>query len=368
MSVDVDCVVVGAGVVGLAVARALAMSGREVILVEAGEGIGVGISSRNSEVIHAGIYYPNGSLKAQLCVEGRQRLYAYCDERGVSYQRLGKLIVAIDDAQRVALQGLLEQGRRNGVDDLQWLEAVQARGLEPELCCVAALWSPSTGIVDSHDLMLALQADAEAWGASLALHTPLLSARCSEQGFELHMGGAEPMTLSCRELINCAGLFAPEVASRIAGLPAQYVPQARLCKGSYFSFSGRAPFRHLVYPAPESAGLGVHMTLDLGGQARFGPDVEWVDRVDYRVDPSRADGFYTAIRRYWPGLPNDSLQPAYSGIRPKINGPNEPAADFRISGPSEHGVPGLVNLFGIESPGLTSCLALAAHVMNDLHL
>lgn len=366
MSVDIDTVVVGAGVVGLAVARVLAMSGREVIVVESGEGIGTGISSRNSEVIHAGIYYPEGSLKARLCVEGKQRLYAYCDERGVSHQRLGKLIVSTDETQHAALQRLLEQGRRNGVDDLQWLDAAQARALEPALSCVAALWSPSTGIVDSHGLMLALQGDAEAHGASLVFHTPLLSGRCTEQGFQLQMGGAEPMTLSCRELINCAGLSAPEVASRITGLSAQHIPPARLCKGSYFSFSGRAPFRHLVYPAPESAGLGVHMTLDLGGQARFGPDVEWVDTVDYRVDPVRADGFYLAVRRYWPGLPDHSLQPAYSGIRPKISGPNEPAADFRISGPSEHGLPGLVNLFGIESPGLTSCLALAERVMEQL--
>lgn len=368
MSVDIECVVVGAGVVGLAVARALARSGREVILVEAGEGIGVGISSRNSEVIHAGIYYPSGSLKAQLCVEGKQRLYAYCDERGVDYRRLGKLIVATDDGQCAALRTLLEQGRRNGVDDLQWLDAEQARELEPAVSCVAALWSPSTGIVDSHALMLALQADAEASGTSLVFHTPLASARCTEQGFDLHMGGAQPMALSCRELINCAGLFAPEVASRIEGLSSQHVPEARLCKGSYFSFSGRAPFRHLVYPAPESAGLGVHMTLDLGGQARFGPDVEWVDQVDYRVDPRRADGFYEAIRRYWPALPDNSLQPAYSGIRPKITGPTEPAADFVISGPAEHGVPGLVNLFGIESPGLTSCLALADRVVDHLTL
>ncbi|MGJ7518418.1 NAD(P)/FAD-dependent oxidoreductase [Pseudomonas baetica] len=366
MSMDIDCVVVGAGVVGLAVARALAMSGREVIVVEASEGIGTGISSRNSEVIHAGIYYPSGSLKAQLCVEGKQRLYAFCDERGVGYQRLGKLIVATDETQHSALQRLLEQGRCNGVDDLQWLDAAQARKLEPALSCVAALWSPSTGIVDSHGLMLALQGDAEAHGASLVLHTPLLSARCIDQGFELQMGGAEPMTLSCRELINCAGLSAPEVANDIAGLPAQHVPKAYLCKGSYFAFSGRAPFRHLVYPAPESAGLGVHMTLDLAGQARFGPDVEWVDSVDYRVDPARADGFYEAIRRYWPGLPDNSLQPAYSGIRPKISGPNDAAADFRINGPAEHGVPGLVNLFGIESPGLTSCLALADRVRDQL--
>ncbi|MNK91525.1 L-2-hydroxyglutarate oxidase LhgO [compost metagenome] len=364
MSVDIDCVVIGAGVVGLAVARALALSGREVIVVEAGEGIGVGISSRNSEVIHAGIYYPSGSLKAQLCVEGKQQLYAYCDERGVGYRRLGKLIVATDEGQRLALHQLLEQGRSNGVDDLQWLDAGQVLSLEPELFCVAALWSPSTGIVDSHGLMLALQGDAQASGASIAFHTPLMLARCTELGFELKMGGAQPMTLSCRELINCAGLSAPEVASRIANLEARHVPSPRLCKGSYFSFRGRAPFRHLVYPAPENAGLGVHMTLDLGGQARFGPDVEWVEHIDYRVDPRRADVFYQAIRRYWPGLPDDSLQPAYSGIRPKITGPTEPAADFVISGPAEHGVPGLVNLFGIESPGLTSCLALAERIVS----
>lgn len=366
MSVDIDSVVIGAGVVGLAVARALARSGREVIVVEAGEGIGVGTSSRNSEVIHAGIYYPSGSLKAQLCVQGKQRLYAYCDERGVDYRRLGKLIVATHDDQYAGLRKLLEQGRRNGVDDLQWLSAEQAREREPALACVAALWSPSTGIIDSHALMLALQADAEAGGASLVFHTPLLTARCNDQGFELHMGGAEPMTLRCRELINCAGLSAPQVAGRIQGLAPHDVPTAYLCKGNYFSFSGRAPFRHLVYPAPEGAGLGVHMTLDLGGQARFGPDVEWVEQIDYRVDPHRADGFYAAIRRYWPGLPDASLQPAYSGIRPKITGPGEPAADFVISGPAEHGVPGLVNLFGIESPGLTSCLALADQVIDRL--
>ncbi|KRB00978.1 FAD-dependent oxidoreductase [Pseudomonas sp. Root68] len=366
MNVDIQSVVVGAGVVGLAVARALARSGREVLVVEAGGGIGTGISSRNSEVIHAGIYYPGGSLKARLCVEGKQRLYAYCDEHGVDYRRVGKLIVATDEQQRAALQRLLQQGRVNGVDDLQWLDGPQARELEPALSCVAALWSPSTGIVDSHGLMLALQGDAQRLGATLALHTPLLSARCIERGLELHMGGNQPMTLCCRELINCAGLSAPEVASSIVGLPGQFIPRAYLCKGSYFSFSGRAPFLHLVYPAPESAGLGVHMTLDLGGQARFGPDVEWVEHIDYRVEPHRAEGFYQAIRRYWPGLPDNSLQPAYSGIRPKISGPTEPAADFLISARAEHGVPGLVNLFGIESPGLTSCLALAEHVVKRL--
>ena len=363
MSVDIECVVVGAGVVGLAVARALARTGREVILVEAGEGIGVGISSRNSQVIHAGIYYPTGSLKAQLCVEGKQRLYAFCDEYGVDYRRLGKLIVATVDSQREALQALFERAQRNGVDDLQWLDAAQARQLEPAVSCVAALWSPSTGIVDSHALMLALQADAEAWGTSIALHTPLLSARCIEPGFSLQMGGAQPMTLSSRLLINCAGLQAPHVAKQIDGLEPRHVPQAYLCKGSYFALSGRAPFRHLVYPAPESAGLGIHMTLDLGGQARFGPDVEWVERLDYAVDPQRGEAFYQAVRRYWPALPDGSLQPAYSGIRPKINAATEPAADFVISGPADHGVPGLVNLFGIESPGLTSCLALAERVV-----
>ncbi|MFW0754160.1 NAD(P)/FAD-dependent oxidoreductase [Pseudomonas sp. H11T01] len=363
MSVDIECVVVGAGVVGLAVARALAKAGREVIVVEAGEGIGVGISSRNSEVIHAGIYYPTGSLKARLCVEGKQRLYAFCDERGVDYRRLGKLIVATDDSQRESLQALFDRGRRNGVDDLQWLDAAQARELEPAVSCVAALWSPSTGIVDSHALMLALQADAEALGTVIALHTPLHSAHCAEQGFSLQLGGAQPMTLGCRLLINCAGLTAPQVAGRIVGLDARHVPRAYLCKGSYFTLSGRAPFRHLVYPAPESAGLGVHMTLDLGGQARFGPDVEWVEKTDYRVDPLRGEAFYQAVRRYWPALPDGSLQPAYSGIRPKITGPTEPAADFVISGPDDHGVPGLVNLFGIESPGLTSCLALAERVV-----
>jgi L-2-hydroxyglutarate oxidase LhgO len=366
VNIDIECVVIGAGVLGLAVARALASSGREVIVVEAGEGIGTGISSRNSEVIHAGIYYAGNSLKAQMCVQGNRRLYAFCEAHAVACQRLGKLIVATDDAQRGALQRLWEQGRRNGVEGLQLLDARQALALEPDLSCVAALWSPSTGIVDSHALMLALQADAESLGTSFAFHTPFESARCHPDGIELRMGGAQPMTLGCRELVNCAGLSAPQVASRIAGLCSSFIPVAQLCKGSYFSFSGRIPFRHLVYPAPEAAGLGVHMTLDHAGQARFGPDVEWVAEVDYRVDPQRADSFYQAIRRYWPGLPDGSLQPAYSGIRPKISGEQQPAADFVISGPAAHGVPGLVNLFGIESPGLTSCLALADRVVQEI--
>lgn len=366
MKVDFECVVVGAGVVGLAVAREMAQAGHEVLLIEAGEAIGMGISSRNSEVIHAGIYYPPGSLKAQLCVEGRHRLYDYCEHHGVETRRLGKLIVAKDEAQVAGLHVLLERGLANGVDDLRLLDRQQALELEPALACVAALYSPSTGIVDSHALMLALQGDAEAAGATVALHTPLSSACASADGLLLQLGGTAQMSLSCRRLINAAGLQAPALARRIEGLAPQTVPDAYLCKGNYFSLAGRAPFRHLVYPAPEAAGLGIHMTLDLAGQARFGPDTEWLEHEDYRVDPGRADAFYPAIRNYWPDLPDDSLHPAYCGIRPKISAPGEPARDFIISSEAEHQVPGLINLFGIESPGLTSCLALAGRVRQLL--
>ncbi|KJZ35369.1 NAD(P)/FAD-dependent oxidoreductase [Pseudomonas fluorescens] len=362
MSVDIDCVVVGAGVVGLAVAREMALAGHEVLVIEAGEAIGIGTSSRNSEVIHAGIYYPPGSLKAQLCVEGKHALYAYCESHGVSTRKTGKLIVAKDDAQIRQLEALLERGLANGVDDLRLLDREQALALEPELECVAALYSPSTGIVDSHALMLALQGDAEAAGTSVAFFSPLLSAEVIAEGFLLQVGGETPMALSCRLLINAAGLQAPALARRIKGLPQQTVPQDYLCKGSYFSCSKRAPFTHLIYPAPEAAGLGVHMTMDLGGQARFGPDTEWVETEDYQVYPARAEAFYSAIRSYWPGLPDNSLQSGYSGIRPKISAPGEPASDFLISSSQQHDVPGLINLFGIESPGLTSCLAIARRV------
>ncbi len=362
LNVDFECVVVGAGVVGLAVAREMARAGREVLLIEAGAAIGTGISSRNSEVIHAGIYYPPGSLKAQLCVEGRRRLYDYCERHGVETRRLGKLIVATSAAQVAGLQALLERGLTNGVDDLRLLDQAEALDKEPALACVAALYSPSTGIVDSHALMLALQGDAEAAGAQVAFHTPLLEAQATADGFTLTLGGTAQMRLSCRQLINAAGLQAPALARRIDGLAPQSVPDAYLCKGNYFSLAERAPFRHLVYPAPETAGLGIHMTLDLAGQARFGPDIEWVTREDYQVDPARAAAFYPAIRNYWPGLPDQSLQPAYSGIRPKIGGPDEPSRDFRIDSQAEHGVPGLINLFGIESPGLTACLAIAVRV------
>ncbi|WP_260961429.1 NAD(P)/FAD-dependent oxidoreductase [Pseudomonas citri] len=362
MNVDIECVVAGAGVVGLAVAREMARAGREVLVIEAGAAIGTGTSSRNSEVIHAGLYYPPGSLKAQLCVDGRRRLYDYCDSHGVETRRLGKLIVAKDQAQLAGLQTLLARGLLNGVDDLRLLDQEQAQALEPELACVGALYSPSTGIVDSHALMLALQGDAEAAGATLAFHTPLSGARVTAEGFVLALAGTAQMSLSCRQLINACGLQAPAVARRIDGLTSHSIPQDYLCKGNYFALAGRAPFRHLVYPAPQAAGLGIHMTLDLAGQARFGPDVEWIEHEHYHVDPTRAEAFYQAIRDYWPGLPEQSLQPAYSGIRPKISGPEEPARDFLISSETEHHVPGLINLFGIESPGLTSCLAIAGRV------
>ena len=362
MSVDIDCVVVGAGVIGLAVAREMALAGHEVLVIEAGEAIGIGTSSRNSEVIHAGIYYPPGSLKAQLCVEGKHALYAYCESHGVTTRKTGKLIVAKDAAQLRQLEILLERGFQNGVNDLRLLDRGQALTLEPELECVAALYSPSTGIVDSHALMLALQGDAEAAGTGVAFFSPLLSAEVIAEGFLLQVGGETPMALSCRLLINAAGLRAPALAKCIKGLAQHTVPQDYLCKGSYFSCSKRAPFTHLIYPAPEAAGLGVHMTVDLGGQARFGPDTEWIETEDYQVDPARADAFYAAIRSYWPGLPDNSLQPGYSGIRPKISALGEPARDFFISSPHQHDVPGLINLFGIESPGLTSCLAIARRV------
>jgi len=366
VSVDIDCVVVGAGVVGLAVAREMALAGHEVLVIEAGEAIGIGTSSRNSEVIHAGIYYPPGSLKAQLCVEGRHALYAYCDSHGVSTRKTGKLIVAKDEVQVRQLEVLLERGLVNGVEDLRLLDREQALALEPALECIAALYSPSTGIVDSHTLMWALQGDAEAAGTTIAFYSPLISAQVTADGFLLNVGGAAPMALSCRLLINAAGLKAPALARRMEGLAQQTVPRDYLCKGSYFSLAKRAPFTHLIYPAPEAAGLGVHMTVDLGGQARFGTDTEWVEAEDYRVDPSRANAFYAAIRSYWPGLPNNSLQPGYSGIRPKISAPGEPASDFLISSERLHNLPGLINLFGIESPGLTSCLAIAKRVRGLL--
>ena len=367
MSADIDCIVAGAGVVGLAIARALALAGREVMVVEAAEGIGTGTSARNSEVIHAGIYYPAGSLKARLCVEGRHELYAYCRDRGVAHKRIGKLIVATSEQEIPVLDDIRNKARINGVDDLELLTAPQARALEPALSCTAALLSPSTGIVDSHGLMLALQGDAESAGAQCVFHTPLQSGLVrSSGGFDLQFGGADAMALTCNVLVNASGLHAPSLARQIAGIPASAIPPEYLCKGNYFTMQGRAPFSRLIYPTPHHAGLGVHLTLDLGGQAKFGPDVEWIEQEEYSVDPRRCEGFYEAVRTYWPGMPDASLQPGYAGIRPKISGPHDPAADFMISGPPAHGVPGLVNLFGIESPGLTSCLAIARETLAQL--
>jgi L-2-hydroxyglutarate oxidase LhgO len=360
MTPDIDCIVLGAGVIGLAIARELAASGREVLVAESGDGIGSGVSSRNSEVIHAGIYYPRGSLKARLCVEGRRRLYAYCAERGVPHRKTGKLIVAATAGQSPQLDEIAARAHANGVADLYRIDGAAARELEPELECHAALVSPSTGIVDSHALMLALQGDAERDGAQCVFRTRFAAGRVLPSGgFELHFDGAEPMTLTAGCVVNATGLSAPDTARHLAGQPPEHIPTAWLCKGSYFSLAGKSPFSRLIYPMPDEAGLGVHLTLDLGGQARFGPDTQWVETEDYTVDPRRADVFYAAIRRYWPALADGALQPAYAGIRPKITGPGTPAADFVIAGPSVHGVPGLLNLFGMESPGLTACLAIA---------
>lgn len=358
----VECVVVGAGVVGLALARWLALEGREVVILEAEDRFGTGISSRNSEVIHAGIYYAPGSLKARLCVEGNKLLYEYCHRRGVAHRRCGKLIVATEASQMETLEQIQAKARANGVEELRWLSQAEAQNLEPRLCCVAALLSPATGIVDSHELMKALLQDAEADGAILVLRSPLLRGREATGGLELEVGGAEPMTLCAERVFNCAGLQAHAVARSIEGIRAEDLPRLHLAKGNYYGLSGTAPFSRLVYPVPEEAGLGVHLTLDLGGQARFGPDVEWVDGLDFDVDPARAEAFYGEIRRYWPELAKGVLQPAYAGIRPKLQGPGEPAVDFLIQGPESHGVEGLVNLLGIESPGLTACLALAERV------
>ena len=358
----VDCVVVGAGVIGLAVARRLAQAGREVVVLEAAEGIGTVTSSRNSEVIHAGIYYKAGSLMARTCVAGKKMLYRYCADHGVPHKNCGKLIVATTPKEAEKLQSIRAHAEANGVLDMQMLSGEAARALEPALNCDAALLSPSTGIIDSHAFMLALRGDAEAAGAALAFHTPLLHARAVAGKIELDAGGDAPMTLECRLLVNSAGLNAPAVARGIDGMPLASIPRAYLAKGNYFSCSRKAPFSHLIYPVPEPGGLGVHLTLDMAGQARFGPDVEWVDNIDYAVDPARAARFYPAIRKYWPALPDGALMPSYSGMRPKIVPPAVASQDFVIQGPKDHGVAGLINLFGIESPGLTSSLAIADYV------
>ncbi len=361
---EVDCVVAGAGVVGLAVARALAMAGREVIVLEAAEAIGTETSSRNSEVIHAGIYYPAGSLMARFCVAGRRALYPYCSEKGVPHINCGKLIVATNAQEDAMLAGIKQRAEANGVEGMRVLTTAEAVALEPNLVCTSALLSPSTGIIDSHGFMVALHGDAENAGAVAAFFSPVLSGRVAGRGIELDVGGADPMTLRCRLLVNSAGLHAPRLAGQISGMPADRVPQIYYAKGNYFTLTGRSPFSRLIYPVPVPGGLGVHLTVDLGGQARFGPDVEWVDTLDYTVDPTRSDSFYAAVRKYWPGLKDGALQPGYSGIRPKIVPKGAPGQDFVVQGPQVHGVPGLINLFGIESPGLTASLAIADHVLE----
>jgi L-2-hydroxyglutarate oxidase LhgO len=363
---QVDCVVVGAGVVGIAVARALAQAGREVIVLEAAEAIGTETSSRNSEVVHAGIYYARDSLMARLCVQGRRMLYAFCDAHGVTYNRCGKLIVATTQAEAEQLASILARAEANGVEGMRMLSAAEARAMEPNLVCTAALHSPTTGVVDSHGYMLALQGEAEAHGAMFAFHAPVTGGRVADGGVRLDVGGAEAMSLNCRLVVNAAGLHAPALARSILGMPTQLIPTEYYAKGNYFSLAGRSPFSRLIYPVPVPGGLGVHLTIDLGGQARFGPDVEWVDRLDYTVDPRRADGFYAAVRRYWPDLKDGALLPGYAGIRPKIVPKGAPGQDFTVVGTRAHGVPGLLHLFGIESPGLTSAIALAEMVREEV--
>lgn len=367
----VDAVVVGAGVVGLAVARALAQAGRETIVAEAQPAIGQGVSSRNSEVIHAGLYYPPGSLKARLCVRGKELLYALCASHGVDHRRCGKLTVANSEAEVAALRTLQDRAAANGVP-VEWLSGEQARALEPALRCLAALHSPTTGIVDSHGFMLALQGDLERAGGVVALGSAVASARLAAAAGEPHVLRLDDGTeLATGLVVNAASLHACGLARRFEGLDARHVPREFFAKGNYYALQGRSPFRHLIYPAPADAWLGVHLTLDLGGQAKFGPDLEWLDvatpeEIDYRVDPARAEGFYAEVRRYWPGLPDGALAPSYSGVRPKIHGPGQKAPDFRLDGPDVHGVPGLLNLFGVESPGLTSALAIGEQAQRML--
>ena len=361
---DIDCLVIGAGVIGLACAAELARRGREVLVVEAANAIGSGISSRNSEVIHAGIYYPTDSLRRRLCVGGRRKLYPYLSERGVAHRKCGKLIVATSAGEEGQIAALHERALHNDVESMSLLSAAEAKALEPNLHCLSALYSGETGVVDSHAYMLSLRGDLDANGAMVALNAPVLGGvAVSTGGFQIRIGGAAPALVKCNAVINAAGLYAQAVARSIEGIAGENIPPLVLAKGSYFGCAGRSAFTRLIYPAPVEGGLGVHLTLDLAGQMRFGPDVEWLEtsdprEVDYRVDIARAEAFYEAIRRYWPALKDNGLTPAYAGCRPKLSPPGRPAADFRIDGPEVHGLAGLVNLFGIESPGLTASLAI----------
>lgn len=363
---SVDCVVVGAGVIGLAIGRALACGGRKVLILERERHFGTQTSSRNSEVIHAGIYYAPDSLKARTCISGRELLYRYCVDRGIDHRRCGKLIAATSDDQLSQLHSIQSQARRNGVLDLEWLDGSEARRLEPELACVAALSSPSTGIIDSHAYMLSLLADAEAHDADIAYGVEVTSLNPTPAGIEVFVDSETPPVLRATTVVNSAGLDAHRVAHSIAGFPASHIPRILYAKGSYFALAGSPPFGRLIYPIPETGGLGIHMTIDLAGQARFGPDVEWVESVDYAVHPARADTFYRAIRQYWPSLADGRLLPGYAGVRPKIHGTAGVPADFFVSGSGDHGIKGIINLFGMESPGLTASLALAEHVESML--
>lgn len=363
-----DCVVIGAGVVGLAVARQLAVAGRDVLVLEAAETFGTVTSSRNSEVVHAGLYYPAGSLKARLCRRGRDLLYRYLEEQGIEHLRCGKLVVATDDCEVDTLHAVEQRARANGVDDLRCLSGDEASALEPEVRCRAALLSPSTGIFDSHGYMLSLKGEAETDRAAFAFHAKVAGGAVREDGIALSVSNnGDNIGLLCRTVVNCAGLGAQAVARSIRGMPAELIPPLHYSKGSYFSLAARPPFTMLVYPPPDHASVGLHYTRDLAGRGRFGPDAQWVETIDYDVDASRAELFYASIRRYWPGLPDGALSPDYAGIRPKIQSPHEPPHDFVIQGPEAHGVTGVFNLFGIESPGLTSSLAIAEYVAEQSH-
>ncbi len=362
MAEAVECVVVGAGVVGLAVARALALADREVLVLEQEPGIGAHTSSRNSEVIHAGLYYRKGSLRSQLFPRARNLMYAYCAERGVPHRRIGKLVVARNADEVAPLRAHMEGARAAGVDDVRWLEPAEARALEPNLQCRAAYLSPSSGIVDSHALMLAYRGDLEAAGGIVVLRSPVTGGRVTTGGFLLDVGGAEPSQITCRLLVNCAGLGAPDLARSITGIPAKTIPPTYFRRGVYFTVTGQPPFGRLIYPVHGKSGLDIHAVVDLAGRVRFGPDTEWIDRIDYSVDPARAAHFYPAVRSFWPSLPDGALQPGYAGIRPTISGPGEPTLDYQVRGVEVHGVPGLVNMFGIESPGLTASLGLGEYV------
>jgi len=358
--------VIGAGVVGLAVARAAALAGHEVIVAEETSGIGNGVSSRNSEVIHGGMYYPTGSLRAHHCTRGRRMLYEFCASHGVAHKKCGKLIVATSDAEAVKIASIQKQGVTNGVEGLELIGGNAARDLEPALSCIAAVWSPQTGIIDSHGFMLALEGELEDRGGMIAFETRIEHLSPSASGWSVRYAGSESGTLEVDAVINCAGLGAQALARATDGYPAERVPRLVLAKGNYFGYAGRPAFSRLIYPAPVDGGLGIHVTLDLAGRMRFGPDVEWIDGEAYEVDPHRADMFYDRIRTYWPALEDGKLVPDYCGIRPKLTGPGETAADFLIDGPAEHGIPRLVHLFGIESPGLTSALSIADDVVAQL--